>query len=221
LVASAALVGAAMAWAPTASAGNSPDRAVRSGGAAAPAAVPNAEVIYSQNDNDSGVGIVSQDFTDADLDIYDAEAADDFTVPGGTRWVLTGVTVTGVYFNGPGPADYEKLVIYEDAGGMPGAVVFARKWQAHDVVGSFTFTLPHLRLDSGTYWLSLQPVMAFDPNGEWGWETRSVQSGNPAVWRNPGNGFGTGCTDWGNMVGCLGSLGEGPDFMFAIYGRTK
>jgi hypothetical protein len=208
-----------MAWAPTASAGNSPARAGH-GRALAPA-VPNAAVLYSQNDNDAGVGIVAQDFTDADLDIYDAEAADDFTVPGGSRWILTGITATGVYFNGFGPADYEKVVIYADAGGMPGAVVYARKWQARDTAGSFTFPVPDVRLASGTYWVSLQAVMAFASGGEWGWETRTVQSGDAAMWRNPGDGFASGCTDWGNMVDCIGPSGEGPDFMFAVYGRTK
>ena len=122
-------------------------------------------LLYSQNDNDAGVGIISQDFTDADFDIYDAEAADDFTVPGGSRWILTGITATGVYFNGFGPADYEKVVIYADAGGEPGAVVYARKWQAHDIAGSFTFPLPDVRLESGTYWVSVQPVMAFASAG--------------------------------------------------------
>jgi len=208
-----------MAWSPAASAGNAPSRATH-GRAHAPAA-PNGIVLYSQIDNDSGVGIVSQDFTDADLDIYDAQGADDFTVPGGTRWILSGVAVAGVYFNGPGPADYEKVTLYADAGGAPGAVVYSRKWQGHDVAGSFTISLPDVRLDSGTYWVSVQPVMAFVPTGEWGWETRTVQSGNAAMWQNPGDGFLTGCTDWGNMAGCLGPLGEGPDFMFAVYGRTK
>ena len=114
---------------------------------------PNAAVLYSQNDNDAGVGIISQDFTDVDFDIYDAEATDDFTVPGGSRWILTGITATGLYFNGFGPADYEKVVIYADAGGR-----------------------------------------------------RST----------PGSGRRTTSPDR-----CIGPSGEGPDFMFAVYGRTK
>ena len=40
--------------------------------------------------------------------------------------------------------------------------------------------------------------MTFNPNGEWGWTDRTVQSNNPAAWQNPGGGFGCarlGCED--------------------------
>ena len=52
-------------------------------------------VLYSQNSNDSGVGIVSQNFTDPGFDIYDSNGADDFVVPAGHKWAIQAVVVTG------------------------------------------------------------------------------------------------------------------------------
>jgi hypothetical protein len=59
-------------------------------------------------------------------------------------------------------------------------------------------------------------------NSEWGWETRSVRSGAKSAWKNPGNGFGTGCKTYMQTVQCamaMGSQRPGPDYMFAIHGE--
>lgn len=177
-------------------------------------------LLYSQNDSDSGVGIVSQNF-EASLDIYDAQGADDFTVPAGFKWGVQAVIVTGVYFNGPGPAVSETVSFYKNSGGLPGALISSQTVTGSDTGGSFRIRLPAtVKLRAGTYWVSVQVNMDFTPNGEWGWETRSVMSGNGAAWQNPGDGFATGCTSWANMETCIGPLGEGPDFMFALYGKS-
>lgn len=49
------------------------------------------------------------------------------------------------------------------------------------------------------------------------WAGRTVQSDNAAVWRNPDDGYGTGCVDWTPQAAC-GVGGDFPDFMFQIYG---
>ena len=52
---------------------------------------------------------------------------------------------------------------------------------------------------------------------QWGWELRAGD-GEPAVWRNPGDGFGTGCVDWAPVTQCFSqALREG--FMFEL--RTR
>ena len=59
----------------------------------------------------------------------------------------------------------------------------------------------------------------FTLKGEWGWETRNIQSGKPSAWENPGDGFQTGCTTWNTTNSCIG-FGEGPDYLFALFGRA-
>jgi hypothetical protein len=170
------------------------------------------------------VGIISQNFLDQGFSIYDSSGADDFVVPEGETWTIQTVDVTGVYFNGPGPASSERVRLYADASGMPGAVMTtARNIQGTDTGGSFSIPLgaESTVLEPGTYWVAVQINMAFGTGGEWGWETTLTLHGNPAVWMNPRNGFATGCTDWANMQACIGPAGEGPDFMFALEGTKQ
>lgn len=176
-------------------------------------------VIYSQNDNDTGVGVVSQNF-EPDFDVYDSQLADDFVVPDrGQPWQVTGITVTGVYFNGSGPAASENVTFYRDANGVPGVVKNTQTVVGADTNGSFTIPLDKFALPAGHYWVSVQANMDFSSGGEWGWETRSVQSGNAAVFQNPADGFGTGCTSWASVAACV-DAGSGPDLMFSLSGRV-
>jgi len=211
----AVLVGSGLTGA--ASAGPGPSASGR-GAATHIASSPDA-TLYSQNDNDAGVGIVSQNF-EVSLDAYDSASADDFVVPAGFQWGIQQVVVTGVYFNGPGPALNETVTFYADAGGLPGAVVKSVTAVGADTAGSFVIPLK-VKLMPGTYWVSVVVNMDFTPNGEWGWETRTLKSNKGAAWENPGDGFLSGCTTWARMPPCIGNLGEGPDFMFALNGKAK
>ena len=47
-----------------------------------------------------------------------------------------------------------------------------------------------------------------------------MQSNSPAAWRNPGDGFASGCTDWGTIVTCGVGGGVDPDVLFQILGTT-
>jgi hypothetical protein len=179
--------------------------------------VPEA-LLYSQNDNDSTIAISSQNF-EASLDAFDDQGADDFTVPGGVRWGVKAVVVTGQYV-GSGPAASETVSFYRNSGGLPGALISSQTVTGVDNAGSFNMRLPSLvRLRPGTYWVSVQANMDFTPNGQWFWETRTVQSGNGAAWQNPGDGFGSGCTSWASLLACIPTAG-GPDLMFALYGKA-
>lgn len=182
-----------------------------------------ADILYDQRTEDSGVGIVSQNFNDPGFGIYDSSGADDFVVPDGETWSVQTVDVTGVYFNGPGPAYSERVRFYTDAGGLPGApIATARNIVGTDTGGSFSIPLGAEApvLGPGTYWVAVQANLSYNAGGEWGWETTLTLHGNPAAWQNPRNGFGL-CPTWGVMVTCIGSAGEGPDFMFALEGTKQ
>ena len=187
----------------------------------ATAAVPMGDVLYDQNDNDGLTGSVSQDFEAAN-DGFDAQGADDFVVPAGETWTITGVDATGVYFNGPGPAASFTVAFFNNSGTLPGTAVTSQSGLAYtDTTG---FGSPVITLSSpvvlteGTYWVSIQARMDFTPNGEWGWEDRTVQSGSSGAWQNPGGGFGA-CPTWGPKLTCIPTA-SGPDFMFRLHGTT-
>lgn len=181
--------------------------------------------LYDQNSNDSGVGIVSQNF-EASFDAYDSQGADDFAVPVGSCWKIKEVDVTGVYFNGPGPAPSVHVTFYKQKAGAPNEAAVIADFPAIvpvDVGGSFAIPLPTgVKAKSGKkYWVSVQANMDFAVGGEWGWETTNTLSGTGGMWKNPGGGFGTGCSAYGDMVTCLGALGQGPDYMFTLKGKSK
>ena len=84
-------------------------------------AAPN-DLLYDQFNNKGLVWSNSQDYESA-LDSFDNELADDFAVPPGSTWNLTGVEVQGVY-DGPGPATSVHVRAYANgAGNLPGTLV--------------------------------------------------------------------------------------------------
>ena len=217
LTAGAFVLGAAGLMAPAAGASRSPQVTHKGTAKAAPHAP--GVVLYNQNDNNAGIGIVSQNF-EATFDIYDSQGADDFTTTG-NGWKIKNVTVTGVYFNGYGPAVSETVYVYKDSGGLPGALSKSKTKVGADSGGSFSIGLGKKGIKlpvAGHFWVSVQANLDFGVGGEWGWETRTVQHGAAAAWQNPGNGFSTGCTTWGVLTTCI-PAGEGPDFMFALSGK--
>jgi hypothetical protein len=180
--------------------------------------------LVDQNSNDTGIAVVSQNF-DTSSSQYDSQGADDFTVPKGVTWVIKEVAVTGTYFNGSGPATSENILIYADDRGLPGKLLAeVDDLKGEDNLGSFSIDLgkKSIKLVHGKYWLSVVANLGGIGNGgQWGWETNAVQNGKyPAAWQNEGGGFGV-CPTWGVMQNCIGSYGEGPDFMFELRGRKR
>lgn len=190
-------------------------------GASSAAQPAGKTVLYQNATDDTGVGIVSQNFESA-FDIYDSQAADDFKVPKGHTWKIKEVDVNGVYFNGSGPATSETVYIYSNSSGVPGTLVKSKTKTGADTAGSFVIKLGKkgIKLTKGTYWLSVQANMDFSSGGEWGWETPGTQTGMAAQWQNPGNGFSSGCTTWQNMQTCTGDV-SGPDLMFTLQGTSS
>jgi len=161
----------------------------------------------------------SQDFEAAN-DFYDSQLADDFVMPLGNNTICK-IDITG---SGPGlptnPANNVILRIYDDAAGLPGSLVFTEVFLGSDVDGdgdgSFSLSptgLPSLT-GGATYWVSVQAQMEFANGGQWFWTTATDGHGNPFVFRNPGDGFGTGCTGW--ATGCNVAGGSGPDLLMNI-----
>jgi hypothetical protein len=176
-----------------------------------------AGTIYSQLENDNGVSVVSQHF-DTKFLSFDSQGADDFTIV--RRAVVKHVVVDGLYFRGTGPANSIHVTFYKDAARAPGTVVQDVPHAPYtDITGKGTFrvTLPKFTLKAGTYWLSVFVNMPFRL-GEWGWSTNNTVRHKGSRWRNPGDGFATGCTSWEKTTACI-LAGEGGDFAFAILGK--
>jgi hypothetical protein len=164
---------------------------------------PGSKTLHDQNRDGAGEAILS-DSSD------DAQAADDFVVPKGRTWMIKEVDVTGVYFNGVGPADSENVIFYQDADGLPGAQVGPSNdgIVGLDSAGSFSIKLANtVKLKKGHYWVSVVANCSFSGCGEWGWELSTDTSGNPAAYRDSGS-----CATWCSLPS---------DLMFALKGKNK
>jgi hypothetical protein len=223
-----AAVAAVAVIAGTASGGSSgaPTGAGKGAHVKAPAAAGSATVLFSNNTNDAGIGISSQNF-ESNFAAYDDAAADDFFVPANTKWHVTEVDAYGVYYNGPGPANSETVTFYTNSRHkVPGNVKGTPfTLQGVDSAGTFAITLPGTGVTfkggtrGKTYWVSVVVNMPLHPNGQWAWETSTNAVGNTNVWENPSNGFNTGCTTWTAVATCF--PGEGSSQMFALLGTHK
>lgn len=206
----------------SANAGASPRAAARAAGnASGKGFAPSLTILYNQINNQGGVSLLSQDFTDAGFDIYDSYMADDFSVPGSLTlgWKVQGMRAVGVFFNGPGPCDSVSVAFYKDAAGLPGAQTGTTQTGAGSPTGTHTLVFPTAqKLAKGfTYWASMWCTMAYTPGGEWGWTDRTVTSNSPGAWENPGGGFGV-CPTWTAYDACFGGLNDGDDAVFALAG---
>ena len=179
-----------------------------------------ARELYTQNSNDAGDSINSQNYT-SDFSSDNNQAADDFVIPKGKKWRVTEIDVSGAYFNGSGPATSENVIFYRDKHGEPGVPV--RGGAFNNLIGtdhsaSFDIRLPGggLDLEAGKYWVSVVANMDFGTSGEWGWDVNGAQHGKQAMWQNPGGGFYI-CPTWGTIENCQAS--PGPDLMFDIRGK--
>ncbi len=163
----------------------------------------------------SQVGVVSQNFGAGDA--FDSQGADDYTLTRRCRVSTVGID-SRVYH---GAADSFTVTFYRDKGGLPGRVASTATsnrigacptWVACDTA----ITLPSpITLRKGVGWVSV--VANLDAGqGEFVWVTAQTQKGKPAVWQNPGDAWGTGCTTWTTVQSCWGELSPGPDFEFVL-----
>jgi len=164
-----------------------------------------AAVLYDQTGTANAGCISSSDFGIANKV---AQGADDFTVPTGASWqitkvdtigggALTGSPTAAVFLYGPGP--------------VPGAQIFGESGipvsGANNISILVTGAPP---LSAGTYWLSVQIT---DPV-QWTWCAEQAQFGAAAAWRNPGDGFSTGCTAYTPVTSCFVTFAK--SFLFRL-----
>lgn len=177
--------------------------------------VHGAKTLYSQNSDDAGTAVLSQNFTSGSYVSANAQGADDFVVPQGAHWNIGEIDVTGAYFNGSGPAKSVNIFFYRNSNILPEKRIRSFKnLQCDERSGSFVCKLPDkVRLAAGHYWLSVQANCSLAGGcGEWGWELRSIISNDQAAWQNPCEGCFL-CPHWQELDQCLG---YNNDFMFAL-----
>lgn len=182
------------------------------------------DVLYDQSDNDNGQGIVAQNF-ESSFDAYDTEGADDFKVPAGKIWKITEVYVDGTYFDGAGSARSFNVAFYSMKKGAIDKLVAAcpnagYTFDTHFDNGS-EYIECKAKLKAGRYIVAVQANEDFAVGGEWGWLTDNSVRNRPSLWRNPNDGFATGCTDFAPTLVCIPNGGEGGDYAFALYGRVR
>ncbi|HEX4078962.1 MAG TPA: hypothetical protein VHX61_08840 [Rhizomicrobium sp.] len=180
-----------------------------------------AGLLYNQNSNGTDEAINSQNFTSVGTFSpgYD-QGADDFVVPKGKTWTITEVDVSGIYYNGSGPAASEDVIFYKDRKGETGETVKHGTFDSlkgTDDGGSFAIKLPGkgLALEAGAYWVSVVANCTFLQCDEWAWDVNGVQRGNQAMWRQPG---GRLCPNWGTLEECFSTSG---DLMFDLRGTAR
>jgi hypothetical protein len=180
---------------------------------------------YNNPATEPPLGIGSQGFEPA-MAAFNDQAADDFILsplPPNNFYYLTGVRVMGEYSAGGGPASSFNVYIYGNAPGhLPGGLIAAilnRPYTGTPPDFMINLITPQ-GLTAGAYWISVQAVQNFNPNGQWFWHNRTVQTNAGAVWQNPGDGYGTGCTTWNRKNACMPDQ-VWPDQVFQILGFAE
>jgi hypothetical protein len=170
--------------------------------------------------------LTNQDF-EASFNAYDSEGADDFVVDG-QGWYITGMDLCGVYSasNGTGPVNAVNVLFYDDNAGEPAAAPRCDYTGTVQTTGGTAGPLGSpapmeidwdgtpCALEPGTYWAVISISQTFGSAGQY---FTSTGPGGNGLWRNPGNGFGTGCTDWATPASCGIGTGESA-WMFALEG---
>ncbi len=177
-------------------------------------------LLHDQSGDGVPGAVVCQDY-EAGFSGFDAQCADDFTVPAGPDWVIEQIDLVGnltALDLGAVPSFTVDLAVYADSSGTPGALVAQMTETPVVTGGTLTVTLTSpLRLDPGTYWMSVEANLAFGANeNQWAWGVRKPGVVYDGLWRNPNGGWLTGCTSWGPFYSCLGV--DADDFRFALRG---
>jgi hypothetical protein len=168
---------------------------------------PNASaaVLYDQSAGSADGGCISS--SDFGVANKVAQGADDFPVPASTTWQIGSVDVIG---SGSLTGSPTAAVFLYSAGALPGAQIFSQT--GIPITGFNNLSIPVTgapQLTTGTYWISVQIT---DPV-QWSWCAKQAQFGAVAAWRNPGNGFSTGCTSYAQLTACEP---PGKSFLFRL-----
>ncbi|WP_257388015.1 hypothetical protein [Tahibacter caeni] len=226
LLAAAAAAVATVTTAPADAAGR--DSASRRAVAARPAQpqapLGGAVELYSQLGTVSTNGALSSQFSSSSGAPYDSEGADDFVVPA-AGWRISTVEFAAFVGNGTTGAfpTVGNVRIYANAAGVPGTTVcnYPSVTVAYNTSTQIaTVNLPGVcdLTAAGTYWITYQPIYDFGASGgDYYWNLSTPQAGAIGQWRNPGDGFESGCTAWSPNTSCGFTQ---PDYAFRLLGQV-
>lgn len=182
-----------------------------------------AMVLYRQAYNDLYINaLVTQTTTSGSESL----AADDFTIANPNGWTIAAFDFAVAFANyAPDLAPTYNVRVFADVAGAPneGLAPLCAAEHAGGVYdaasGTVTVPLPQAcRLPPGTYWLAFQANLDVDasqpfaPSLYWQGYTAQPRPGYGAMWRNPTDDYGTGCTAWSVPADCrspLDTLGFG------------
>jgi hypothetical protein len=177
-------------------------------------ALASGVVLYDQTDNATTSNHGSNDWI-APHEGFTDQIADDFIVPSGQSWQISGVDVLGI---GGYASPTINIFIYANAGSLPGAELFRQSVVAMNEPDYSVAVSGTPNLNPGTYWISVQQTGTEVGTG-WYWKERSVQSGNPAAYRNPAGSSVATCTAWSVRSTCFPS--SPPDELFKLSGTAS
>lgn len=179
-------------------------------------------VLYDQIANAAPNGALVAQYSSSSGAPYDSEGADDFVVPA-AGWRITSVQF-GAFAAASTKGAYPTVAnvrIYTNGGAAPSgttACSYSAAAVAYDTTNQIaTVALPGVcELAAGTYWISYQPMYDFAVSGgDFFWNLAAPQAGAVGQWRNPGDGFASGCTDWSATTSCDFTQ---PDYAFRLSG---
>lgn len=179
-------------------------------GAPVTAAPADANVLYDQMGSFNFFGTFVGRHMDPTLHAYDAEGADDFMVIDATGWSVSRVEILGFdSFSGGSWPTNSDVAIYRDDALRPASQPLCQYQNAPTAntpdgsgVSTLAITLaPACVLVPGRYWVAVVPVVVA-AGAAYYWGDSDPQRGASGVWRQPGNGFGIGCTNWSPQQTC-------------------
>lgn len=179
-----------------------------------------ASVLYSQLDTPVG-GTISMVVTD--FPTFTSQGADDFIVPLGETWRIQQVFADGGFSDsGVGTVNTANVFIYGNSSDLPGTLLFSDLGVAATQTGDGDLTLQtDVTLGPGTYWVSVQAIKPFFPDGSnWIWNRKEPQTNANGAWQNPGDGFGTGATSWTPLPDVSFITSDSTDFNFELRGKV-
>jgi hypothetical protein len=165
--------------------------------------------------------------------VFDTEGADDFLVSDPEGWTIgqfNFVLAFGESLRFSSELPVLNIRVYPDDNGQPGELPVC----SYDGINGIMHGLEQMRvplpepcvLGPGRHWVSLQRS-----NGPLRWQPTiflppSSFNGEHGRWRNPGDGFGSGCTSWTDITTCffpdeefpIG--GGGDNYLFEVCGAV-
>lgn len=185
------------------------------------ASTSSAVVIYDQYNNAGTSSYASQQFEPANV-AFNCSVLDDFTVSSAVT--VQSVDFSFVYFNGIGPVTNWHIGFFSSpaaavSGNLVGDIADVSGIAGGQAAAPFptflSLNVGNIPLAAGTYWIGIQGVMNFTPNGQIGVTERLVISGSEARFINPGGGFGVGTNA---TLGTLAGAGQQRDVAFRLNG---